>query len=76
MNATAFRHDWEPHYWRSTARQKFVGYRSCRNCGRSEWLSGDVEFGDRPEDVCQVEIETRCGTAQFVQLTLNLRWMH
>lgn len=70
MNQTAFRHDWEPHYWRSAVRQKLVGYRSCRNCGRGEWLSGDIQPGDRPEETCQAEVESRIGTPRFVQLQL------
>ena len=67
MSSSEFRHDWEPHYWRSNARQKWVGYRSCRNCGRGEWLSGDVQEGDRPEEVCEAENSLAWDRAQYIQ---------
>ena len=71
MSDTEFRHDWEPHYWRSAVKQRLVGYRSCRNCGRGEWLSGDVQPSDKMSEAdCQAMLDTMVGRPQFIQLQL------
>lgn len=71
MSDSEFRHDWEPHYWRSSVKQRLVGYRSCRNCGRGEWLSGDVQPSDKmSEEECQAMLDSMIGRPQFIQLQL------